>query len=60
METLAIVAYRQPVLRADVEAIRGVACGEIIRQLMQKDLVRICGRSEEMGRLTCMVRPSNS
>ena len=50
METLAIVAYRQPVLRADVEAIRGVACGEIIRQLMQKDLVKICGRSEELGR----------
>jgi len=50
METLAIVAYRQPVLRADVEAIRGVACGELIRQLMQRDLVRICGRSEELGR----------
>jgi segregation and condensation protein B len=50
METLAIIAYRQPVLRADVEAIRGVACGELIRQLMQRDLVRICGRSEELGR----------
>lgn len=50
METLAIIAYRQPVLRADVEAIRGVACGELIRQLMQRDLVRISGRSEELGR----------
>lgn len=50
METLAIIAYRQPVLRADVEAIRGVACGELIRQLMQKDLVRISGRSEDLGR----------
>lgn len=50
METLAIVAYRQPVLRANIEAIRGVACGEILRQLMQRDLVRICGRSEELGR----------
>jgi segregation and condensation protein B len=50
METLAIIAYRQPVLRADIEAIRGVACGELVRQLMQKDLVRICGRSEELGR----------
>lgn len=50
LETLAIIAYRQPVLRADVEAIRGVACGELIRQLMQRDLVRICGRSEELGR----------
>jgi segregation and condensation protein B len=50
METLAVVAYRQPVLRADVEAIRGVQCGEILRQLMERDLVRITGRSEELGR----------
>lgn len=50
METLAVVAYRQPVLRADVEAIRGVQCGEILRQLMERDLVRIAGRSEELGR----------
>jgi len=50
METLAIVAYRQPVLRADIEAIRGVNCGEIIRQLLDRDLVQIRGRSEELGR----------
>jgi segregation and condensation protein B len=50
METLAIVAYRQPVLRAEIEAIRGVACGELLKQLMEKDLVRISGRSEELGR----------
>jgi segregation and condensation protein B len=50
LETLAVVAYRQPVLRADIEAIRGVSCGEILRQLMEKDLVRIGGRSEELGR----------
>jgi segregation and condensation protein B len=50
METLAIVAYRQPVPRADIEAIRGVSCGEILKQLMQRDLVRICGRSEDLGR----------
>lgn len=50
METLSVVAYRQPVLRADVEAIRGVACGEILRQLMERDLLRIVGRSEELGR----------
>lgn len=50
METLAVVAYRQPVLRAEVEAIRGVACGEILRQLMDRDLLRIAGRSEELGR----------
>ncbi|MDP7018411.1 MAG: SMC-Scp complex subunit ScpB [Pirellulaceae bacterium] len=50
METLAVVAYQQPVLRADIEAIRGVNCGEILRQLMERELVRICGRSEELGR----------
>jgi segregation and condensation protein B len=50
LETLAVVAYRQPALRAEVEAIRGVACGEILRQLMDRDLLRIVGRSEELGR----------
>jgi segregation and condensation protein B len=50
LETLAVVAYRQPVLRADVEAIRGVQCGEILRQLMERGLVRIVGKSEELGR----------
>ncbi len=50
LETLAVVAYRQPVLRAEIEAIRGVQCGEILRQLIERDLVRIAGRSEELGR----------
>ena len=50
METLAVVAYRQPVLRSEVEAIRGVACGEILRHLMDRDLLRIVGRSQELGR----------
>lgn len=50
METLAVVAYRQPTARAEIEAIRGVSCGEILRQLMERDLVRISGRSEELGR----------
>ncbi len=50
LETLSVVAYRQPVLRADIEAIRGVNCGEILRQLMERDLVRIGGRSDELGR----------
>ena len=50
LETLAVVAYRQPVLRAAVEAIRGVQCGEILRQLMERDLVKIVGRSEDLGR----------
>jgi segregation and condensation protein B len=50
METLAVVAYRQPVVRAEIEAIRGVQCGEILRVLMERDLLRIVGRSEELGR----------
>lgn len=50
LETLAVVAYRQPALRAEVEAIRGVQCGEILRHLMDLDLLRIMGRSEELGR----------
>lgn len=50
LETLAVVAYRQPALRAQIEAIRGVQCGEILRQLIERDLVRIVGRSEDLGR----------
>ncbi len=50
LETLAIIAYKQPVLRADIEAIRGVACGEMIRSLMERRLVKIVGRADELGR----------
>jgi segregation and condensation protein B len=50
METLAVIAYRQPVLRADIEAIRGVACGEVLRGLMEKQLIRIDGRAQILGR----------
>ena len=50
LETLAVVAYKQPVIRADVEAIRGVASGEVIRNLMYKGLVKIVGRAEILGR----------
>lgn len=50
LETLSVVAYRQPVMRANVEAIRGVGCSEVLKQLMELDLVRVCGRSEELGR----------
>ncbi len=49
-ETLAIVAYRQPIARADVEAIRGVQCSEILRLLMERGLVRIAGRDDSLGR----------
>ena len=50
LETLAIVAYKQPVMRVTVEALRGVAAGEMIRNLMEKGLVKIVGRAEELGR----------
>ncbi|MFM1830408.1 MAG: segregation and condensation protein [Planctomycetota bacterium] len=50
LETLAIIAYRQPILRAELEAIRGVACGEVLKTLLERRLVRITGRAEELGR----------
>jgi segregation and condensation protein B len=50
VETLAIVAYRQPVTRAQLEAIRGVACGEVLKSLLDRRLVTIKGRAEELGR----------
>ena len=50
LETLSVVAYRQPVVRAEIEAIRGVQCGEILRVLMERDLLRIVGRADELGR----------
>jgi len=50
IETLAIVAYRQPITRVQIESIRGVACGEVLRGLMEKNLVTIAGRAEELGR----------
>lgn len=49
LEVLAIVAYKQPVKRADVEAIRGVQSGEILRALMERRLVRIAGREDVPG-----------
>ena len=50
METLTIIAYRQPVTRADVEAVRGVQSAEMIKQLMERGLVRICGEEDTLGR----------
>lgn len=50
METLAVIAYRQPVIRADIEAIRGVASGEVLRGLMERGLAKIVGRAEVIGR----------
>ncbi len=50
LETLSVIAYKQPIMRAEVEKVRGVACGEVIRQLMEKGLVRIAGRHDSLGR----------
>ncbi len=50
METLAIVAYKQPVIRSDVERIRGVDSGGILRMLMERRLIKVLGRKEVAGR----------
>jgi segregation and condensation protein B len=50
LETLAIIAYRQPIMRADLEAVRGVHCGDALRHLMERGLVRIAGRHDSLGR----------
>ena len=49
IETLTVIAYRQPITRADVEAIRGVQCSEVIKQLMERSLVRIGGEDDSLG-----------
>ena len=50
MESLAVVAYKQPCTRADVEAVRGVAAGEMLNRLREMNLVKIVGRAEDLGR----------
>jgi segregation and condensation protein B len=50
METLAIVAYRQPVTRPEVDDIRGVDCGPVLKTLLDRGLIRIIGKKEEVGR----------
>jgi len=50
LETLAIIAYRQPITRADVEAVRGVTIDSVLQTLMERGLVKISGRAEIPGR----------
>jgi segregation and condensation protein B len=50
LETLAIIAYKQPVTRVDIEAIRGVNCDGVVRSLLEKNLIRVVGRKEVIGR----------
>lgn len=50
METLAIIAYKQPATRAEIESVRGVAVGDIVNRLREMNLVKIVGRAEDLGR----------
>ncbi|MBC7962402.1 MAG: SMC-Scp complex subunit ScpB [Steroidobacteraceae bacterium] len=50
LETLAIVAYRQPITRAEIEHLRGVDCGGVLKSLLEKRLVRILGKKDIPGR----------
>ncbi|MEZ4648790.1 MAG: SMC-Scp complex subunit ScpB [Candidatus Eisenbacteria bacterium] len=50
LETLATIAYRQPVTRGDIEEIRGVDSGHVVQKLMERDLITVRGRSEALGR----------
>lgn len=50
LETLAIVAYKQPVIRSDVEHIRGVDCGGVLKVLLERGFIRVLGRKEIPGR----------
>jgi len=50
LETLVIIAYKQPIIRSDIEHLRGVDCGGVIRMLLERKLVRVLGRKEIAGR----------
>ena len=50
LETLSIIAYKQPVTKSDVEKIRGVNCDYTIQKLLDKELIEISGKSEKVGR----------
>ena len=50
LETLAIIAYKQPITRVEIEEIRGVGCDMMIRKLLARSLIKECGRSDAPGR----------
>ena len=50
LETLSIIAYKQPITKMEVESVRGVDSGGVLRTLLEKKLIRICGRKEVPGR----------
>jgi segregation and condensation protein B len=49
LETLAIVAYKQPVTRAEIESIRGVGCGSVVANLLERSLIQITGKAKVLG-----------
>lgn len=49
LETLAVIAYSQPITRFDIESIRGVTCGPVLKVLQEKDFIRIVGKAEKLG-----------
>jgi segregation and condensation protein B len=49
LETLAIIAYKQPITRAEIEAVRGVGCGSVVSNLLERSLVRITGKARVLG-----------
>jgi segregation and condensation protein B len=50
LETLALIAYKQPIIRSDIEHIRGVDCGGVLRVLLERNLIRVLGRKDIPGR----------
>ena len=50
LETLSIIAYKQPITRAEIEEIRGVSCDMMVRKLLARNLIKECGRSDAPGR----------
>jgi segregation and condensation protein B len=50
LETLAVIAYKQPIIKADLEAIRGVQCSPILKTLLDRGLIKVVGRDESLGR----------
>jgi segregation and condensation protein B len=49
-ETLAVIAYKQPITKASLEAIRGVQCAPILKTLMDRNLIKVVGREESLGK----------
>jgi len=49
LETLAVVAYSQPITKFDIESIRGVGCGPVLKVLQERDYIRVVGRADKLG-----------